>query len=142
MKEIIIKTLTDLDPAAEQLLSYIGERKVLTFEGEIGAGKTTFIKVLCAKLGVEEAVTSPTFSIVNEYLYQGTDGEDCRLYHMDIYRLEELQEAMDIGIEEYLDSGQMCLIEWPELIKPLLPDDAVMIKIVLEEDFFRKMLFL
>ena len=142
MKEIIIKTLTDLDPAAEQLLSYIGERKVLTFEGEIGAGKTTFIKVLCAKLGVEEAVTSPTFSIVNEYLYQGTDGEDCRLYHMDIYRLEELQEAMDIGIEEYLDSGQMCLIEWPELIKPLLPDDAVMIKIVLEEDFSRKMLFL
>lgn len=142
MQEILIKTIEDLEPAAEQLLAYIGDRKILTFEGEIGAGKTTFIKILCAKLGVQEAVTSPTFSIVNEYLCTGENRGDCRVYHMDIYRLEELQEAMDIGMEEYLNSGQICLIEWPELIKPLLPEDSVMIKIVLEEDFSRKMLFL
>ncbi len=142
MKEILIQTLADLEPAAASLLSYMGDRKIVTFEGEIGAGKTTFIKIICDKLGVEEAVTSPTFSIVNEYLYQTKQGEEKRVYHMDIYRLEDIQEAMDIGMEEYLDSGEICLIEWPELIKPLLPEDVVEIKIVLEEDFSRKMLFL
>ena len=142
MQEIAIKDLQDINRAAGELMSAIGDRKILTFEGEIGAGKTTFIKALCAKMGVEEEVTSPTFSIVNEYAYKDEKGEARSIFHMDTYRLEDIEEAINIGMEEYLDSGEICLIEWPELIKPLLPDDAVEIKMIIEEDFSRKLLFL
>ena len=142
MQKIVIKDLQDINRAAGELLRAIGDRKILTFEGEIGAGKTTFIKALCAKMGVEEEVTSPTFSIVNEYAYKDEKGEEHSIFHMDIYRLEDIEEAINIGMEEYLDSGEICLIEWPELIKPLLPDDAVEIKMIIEEDFSRKLLFL
>ena len=142
MKEISITSPAELPIVANQLLATMGHRKVLTFEGEIGAGKTTLIKEICRQLGVEEDVTSPTFSIVNEYVYQDDKGADRRIYHMDIYRLETIDEAMEIGIEEYLDSGEICLIEWPKLIKPLLLEDVLAIKVAVEDDFSRKLLFL
>ena len=141
-KEIPIPSIQDLDIAAGRLLKIVGDRKILAFEGEIGAGKTTFIKALCREIGVKEEVTSPTFSIANEYLYKDEKGKERRIFHLDLYRLEDMEEAINIGMEEYLDSGEICLIEWPELIKPLLPDDVVQIKMVIEEDFSRKLLFL
>lgn len=103
---------------------------VLLLEGEMGAGKTTFVKYLLAALNSTDNATSPTFSIVNEYLYSGG-----KVFHFDLYRLKDLSELMDIGFDEYIDSGSLCLIEWPEIGLPLLAGSEVLkIKIVKEEN--------
>ncbi len=135
--ELRIERPEQLEEAAERLLEAAGERRVFAFTGEIGAGKTTFIQALCRRLGVRGEVTSPTFALVNEY--QGAQGRIC---HLDLYRLEDVEEALDIGIEELLDSGDYCLIEWPELIEDLLPEDAVRINLEIVENSTRKILFL
>ncbi|WP_432710109.1 tRNA (adenosine(37)-N6)-threonylcarbamoyltransferase complex ATPase subunit type 1 TsaE [Pedobacter sp.] len=120
-----INGLHDLKEAAHQLLDFAGEEKIFVFEGGMGAGKTTFIKEICLALGITDLVSSPTFSIVNEYLTSNKEA----VYHFDFYRIKDLQEAYDIGYEEYFFSGQICLIEWPEKIEPLLPENYIKIKI-------------
>ncbi len=121
---------------ALEFVRAIGSRRVFAFYGQMGAGKTTFIKAVCRQLGVTEPVTSPTFAIVNEY---GVDGVAAdvpvrRIYHFDFYRIKRLSEAYDMGFEDYLYSGDLCLIEWPELIEELLPDDAVRVHINVSDD--------
>ncbi len=125
--KIEIPSLNDLDSAAKQFVDAIGNRTVFAFYGKMGAGKTTFIRAVCEALGVQDVINSPTFAIVNEYL--SGDGEP--IYHFDFYRIKKEQEALDIGYEDYVYSGNLCFMEWPELIENLLPDDAV--KVTIEE---------
>ncbi len=112
----MISTLDTIDNAASQIIQAAGTQKILLFHGEMGAGKTTLIKALCAALGTGENVSSPTFSIVNEYLIPKG-----KIYHFDFYRLKNQNEALDMGYEEYFYSGEYCFIEWPEKIADLLP---------------------
>lgn len=121
MEVINIKTLKDLKKAAKQFILLIGENRVFAFYGNMGAGKTTFIKAICSELGVKENITSPTFSLINEYIIKSNQS----LYHFDCYRLKNINEAYDIGADEYFDSGQICFIEWPEKIEDLLPSGTV-----------------
>ncbi|AWW00735.1 tRNA (adenosine(37)-N6)-threonylcarbamoyltransferase complex ATPase subunit type 1 TsaE [Arcticibacterium luteifluviistationis] len=122
--------LDDLPNVAQQIIEFADEVNVWLFEGNLGAGKTTLIKELCSQLGFKEAVQSPTFSIVNAYpLDNGSD-----LYHFDCYRLNNQEEAFDFGIEEYLYSGNKCLIEWPEIIADLLPVPHLLISLEIQED--------
>ena len=120
-----ISTLNDLDEAAVNLLKTYPLNRVFAFSGEMGSGKTTFIKSLCKALGVSENVSSPTFALVNEYI----DNNQHSVYHFDFYRIEKEQEAKDIGIHEYFQSGHYCFVEWSEKILHLLPEDAVRIHI-------------
>lgn len=138
-KEIIIESVGAIDAAAKQFLSVMDDRTVYAFEGEMGAGKTTFINALCSALGVEDDPTgSPTFAIVNEYR---SDTTAELIYHFDLYRIENLEQAFDIGIEDYLDSGALCLIEWPDRIADILPDDTVRVKIDVLSDGRRRLTF-
>lgn len=118
-------TMEQIQDAARSFIQAIGSRKVFAFYGKMGAGKTTFIKALCRELGVEDAVTSPTFALVNEY----RDSEGNPIYHFDFYRIKRLAEAYDMGCEEYFDSGHLCLIEWPEMVEEVLPDDVTNVHI-------------
>lgn len=142
--EIIADSPAGMEAVADQLIEYAGERRIFAFTGEIGAGKTTLIQAFCRHFGVEEAVTSPTFALVNEYEGMASAPEDVpvSIYHLDLYRLEDLEEALDIGIEEILDSGAYVLIEWPDLIEPLLPEGTIRIKIEILDNSRRKVLFL
>ena len=126
--EIRINDLEHIGEAARQFTETIGDRRVFAFYGSMGAGKTTFIKAVCEALGVEDVITSPTFAIVNEY--KGAD----TIYHFDFYRIKKLEEVYDMGYEDYFYSGNLCFIEWPELIEELLPDDAVCVNIVEQSD--------
>ena len=118
--------------SALEILRATEPHRVFAFEGQMGAGKTTFIKKLCEEMGTMDVVNSPTFAIVNVYdVEQPYRGE---VYHFDCYRLKDIREAMDFGAEEYLYSGNYCFIEWPEMIEPLLPDDTVWVKIVPQEN--------
>ena len=126
--------LDDLDTVARQILAEGRERSVWLFEGDMGAGKTTLIKSICRALGVVSTVQSPTFSIVNEY----TTHEGHSIYHFDCYRLRNEAEALDIGIEEYFDSGNYCFIEWPERIINLWPAIYYQISLVADEIGKRK----
>ena len=118
-------TLENIDKAAAKFLKELGDRKIVAFYGSMGAGKTTFIKAICDVLGVTDTVNSPTFAIVNEYLAASGDS----VYHFDFYRIKKIEEAYDFGYEDYFYSGDLCLIEWPELIEELLPEDTVRVKI-------------
>ena len=133
MTEIQIKTIDDVDAAAKEFAELMSGSTVFAFHGEMGAGKTTFIRALARQLGVGEdlAVNSPSFSIINEYR---SDTTGALIYHFDLYRLENIEEAMDIGVEDYLDCGAICLIEWPDIIDPLLPIDAVDVDIMVNDD--------
>lgn len=133
--EIDLENIEQLPNAAKQLINILDKAdKTFLFYGEMGAGKTTFIKAFCAALGVEDTVSSPTFSIVNEYHYpQGI------IYHFDFYRLKNQTEALDLGVEEYLDSSEYCLIEWPEKIPDLLPENYLKISIEVQPDQQRKL---
>ena len=133
MKHIIeIPNLEALPEAAKQFVALMGDETVYAFHGEMGAGKTTFIRELCRALGVEEDFTnSPSFSIINEYR---SDTTAELIYHFDLYRLENIDEALEIGVEDYFDSGALCLLEWPERIEPLLPDDTVVVEIKVNPD--------
>lgn len=135
-----IDNLDNINDVARDFIQSIGEARVLAFYGKMGAGKTTFIKALCQVLGVQDVITSPTFAIVNEY----TAGEGIAnnigimpgdpIYHFDFYRIKKLEEVYDMGYEDYFYSGDMCLMEWPELIEELLPDNALRINISEETD--------
>jgi tRNA threonylcarbamoyladenosine biosynthesis protein TsaE len=117
--------LSDLEKTGKELLEAYPKERIYAFVGKMGAGKTTFIKALCCSLGVEEEVSSPTFSLVNEY----RGSVEKTIFHFDFYRIETETEAYDIGLEEYLDSGNYCFIEWPDKIDSLLPRSFVLIKI-------------
>ncbi len=130
METLTIKSLDELNPAAQSFADAIGERRVFAFYGAMGTGKTTFIRAVCEALGVNESVTSPTFSIVNEY----KTAAGAKVFHFDFYRIRRLEEAYDIGFEDYLYSGDLCFIEWPELIEELLPADAVEVRITADDD--------
>lgn len=124
---IKINSLENIEAAAKEFASKMGDETVYAFYGAMGAGKTTFINALCRELGVETDPTgSPTFAIVNEYR---SDTTAELIYHFDLYRLENLDDALEIGIEDYFDSGALCLLEWPEKIDALLPDDTVKVDI-------------
>ena len=110
--EITIKSLDTIQEAAKEFINRMGEGKVFAFYGKMGAGKTTFIKALCETLGVKDVITSPTFSLINEY----TDGKGNSIYHFDFYRIKKLEEVYDMGYEDYFYSGNLCLLEWPELM--------------------------
>lgn len=132
MKTIEIKSLESLPEAAAEFANAMGDYTVFAFYGEMGAGKTTFINALCRTLGVDDDITnSPSFSIINEYR---SDSTAELIYHFDCYRLESIDEAEDIGAEDYFDSGAVCLIEWPERIEELLPYDTVRVDIKEQED--------
>jgi tRNA threonylcarbamoyladenosine biosynthesis protein TsaE len=131
--DIHINSLEELAGSASTILEYAGSNKIFLFYGDMGAGKTTLIKSLCAGLGVTDEVTSPTFSIVNEYA--GTNGP---VYHFDFYRLKEQGEALDMGYEEYFFSESYCFIEWPEKIAGLIPDQYTGIRIEVSEQGVRQ----
>lgn len=126
--EIKIENLNSLQSAAEEFIKQIGERRIFAFYGKMGAGKTTFISAVCEALGVRDVINSPTFAIVNEYL----SGSGELIYHFDFYRIKNIGEALDIGYYDYIDSGCLCFMEWPELIESILPDDTV--KVCIEEE--------
>ena len=128
--EILVKCLSDLDKAAEDFLAKTAGHRLIAFYAPMGAGKTTFTTALCKRLGVTDAVCSPTFTIINEYLTSG--GET--VYHFDFYRITRLQEAVDIGIDDYLYSGNLCLMEWPENIEGLLPEETLKVHIQVNPD--------
>lgn len=130
--EIKINSLDDLEMAAYKFMTEMNDFTVFAFYGQMGAGKTTFINELCRQLGVEtDATNSPSFAIINEYR---SDTTAELIYHFDCYRLENEQEAVDIGTEDYFDSGALCLIEWPERIEGLLPDDTVRVDLTVNDD--------
>lgn len=126
----------DLPQVARTLLERAGQSRVFTLSGDLGAGKTTLIRTVCSLLGVPASeINSPTYGLVNEYV------GDTKIYHLDLYRLNRLEEALDIGIEDILYSGYFCFIEWPELIEPVLPDDTVTIKLEIQQETTRKIIF-
>lgn len=129
--KIKIESLNSINEAARTFIKNIGEARVFAFYGKMGAGKTTFIKALCHELGSDDNVTSPTFAIVNEYTVKQSERP---IYHFDFYRIKKLDEVYDMGYEEYFDSGNLCLIEWPELIEELLPEDVKKVTITEQPD--------
>lgn len=133
MEKILeIKSLDELDKVAQTVLNSLDGRTVVAFDAPMGAGKTTLISRIAEQLGAEDDVTSPTFAIVNQY-----EGERT-IYHFDMYRIERVEEALDFGCEEYISSGELCLVEWPEKIEPLLPEDTMVVKIDILSDTERR----
>lgn len=126
----ILRDLSQLTNAVEWLLKAVDKNKLLAFYGELGAGKTTLIQELCKHLGVEQNVTSPTFALVNEY----AASNEQIIYHFDFYRLDNPEEALDIGFEDYVSSGHYCFMEWPERIEIYLPPDVIRIYIDVQTD--------
>lgn len=127
--EIAINTLEHLSDAAKIFAERIEQGRVYAFYGKMGAGKTTFIKAVCEALGVTDVVNSPTFAIVNEY-----DCEQFPIYHFDFYRIKSVEEVYDLGYEDYFYGNGICLIEWPELVESLLPEDAIHVNITVNDD--------
>ncbi len=128
--KILIKDKKHLPSAAKQLLTASGEKRILAFYGTLGAGKTTIIKAVCKYLGAGDIVSSPTFTIVNEYRTPDYGS----LYHIDLYRIRKKEEVFDFGIEEYLSGGSYCFIEWPEVIDELLPPGTLRIRITVDDN--------
>ena len=133
--EIRIENLDNIRAAAREFIENMGDARVFAFYGKMGAGKTTFVKAICEELGVEDVITSPTFAIINEY-----EGKET-IYHFDFYRIKKLEEVYDMGYEDYFYSGALCFIEWPELIEEILPDDAVRVSIIEQQDGSRLVKF-
>lgn len=129
--ELKISNIDELPQAVENFIEAMDDRTVYAFRGEMGAGKTTFITELCRQLGVEDVANSPSFSIINEYR---SDTTAELIYHFDFYRLESVEEALEIGTEDYFDSGAICLLEWPERVEDLLPGDTVDVFITVNHD--------
>lgn len=137
-----IDNVTDLAKVVQPILDRASASGVVLFQGEIGAGKTTLIQQLCAHLGVKESVTSPTFSLVNEYHFPKVSGAIGRIFHLDLYRLNGFEELEGIGFEDYLYEGDYCFIEWPEIAKSLIPEGALWLQLEHQPDSRRKILFL
>ena len=135
--EIKINTLEDLPQAAHDFVASMDDNTVFAFYGEMGAGKTTFIKAICDVLGVEDEVNSPTFAIVNEYRSATAE----LIYHFDCMRLKEVEEALDLGFEDYMECGALCFIEWPEIVEELLPSDVVKVHLSVKDDGSRVLSF-
>lgn len=132
MTTIHVESLEQLPAAADKFVETMGDATVYAFYGDMGAGKTTFINALSRRLGVEDDVTnSPSFAIINEYR---SDTTAELIYHFDLYRLEDIDEALEIGVEDYFDSGALCFLEWPERIADILPDDTVRVDIKVNDD--------
>lgn len=131
MNKITIQSLDTIHEAAVEFVRQMGDNTVFAFYGEMGAGKTTFIKEICKVLGVTDTITSPTFAIVNEYR---SDETAELIYHFDFYRVEKIEEVYDFGYEDYFYSGAICFIEWPERVDSLLPNDCVHVTITPSED--------
>lgn len=134
---IKIESLDRIDDAAIEFIKAMGDNTVFAFRGEMGAGKTTFIKAICENLGVSDTINSPTFAIVNEYRSDSAE----LIYHFDFYRINKIEEVFDFGYEDYFYSGSLCFIEWPELIEEILPKDTVNIRIKALEDGTRSVSF-
>jgi tRNA threonylcarbamoyladenosine biosynthesis protein TsaE len=128
--ELQINNLEEIGTTAREFIRLTADATVIAFYGSMGAGKTTFVRALCEAKGVSEAVTSPTFAIVNEYQSAALEP----IYHFDFYRIRRLSEAYDMGFEDYLYSGHLCLIEWPELVEELLPENTVRVHIDVNDD--------
>ena len=128
--EVIIKGTADLDRAAAEFLKKIGDRTLVAFYAPMGAGKTTFTTAICRVLGVTDPVGSPTFAIVNEYMRE----DDEPMYHFDFYRINKLSEAVEIGLYDYLDSGCLCIMEWPENVEELLPEETLKVTFTINAD--------
>ncbi len=128
--EVNIKDTEDLERAAREFLEKIGDNRLVAFFAPMGSGKTTFTTAICKVLGVTDPVGSPTFAIVNEYMCANGDP----MYHFDFYRINKLQEAIEIGLYDYLDSGALCIMEWPENIEDLLPEETLRVSIVVNPD--------
>ena len=134
---VTIRNTDDLDRAAGEFLEQIGEHRLIAFYAPMGAGKTTFTTALCKHLGVTDPVCSPTFTIINEYV--SAEGES--IYHFDFYRIKKIDEVYDMGYEDYFYGGNLCFLEWPELIEDLLPEDVTRVHIHTEEDGSRTVEF-
>lgn len=132
-----IKHLDGLSLAAEELLQLFPKARVFAFRGEMGAGKTTFIKLICKHLGVLSTVNSPTFAVINEYTTTGS-----QVYHFDMYRLKHQHDAIAIGCVDYFESGNYCFIEWPEIVESLLPTDSILLEIKVDETTAARRIFL
>ena len=128
--KIVVNCVSELERASASLLELINDKTIVCFYGEMGVGKTTFIKEICKKLGVEDVVSSPTFSIINEYLTKNNES----VYHFDFYRTEKEEEAFDIGYEEYFYQGNLCLIEWPEKISSIIPKNIIKVQITRNDE--------
>ena len=128
--EIKINSLDNIHEAAKQFITAMEDNTVFAFYGKMGAGKTTFIKAICEELGVTDVINSPTFAIVNEYMR--ADGDP--MYHFDFYRINRLSEAIEIGLYDYLDSGCLCIMEWPENIEELLPEETLKVYFTINPD--------
>lgn len=133
-----IYPLDDIGQLADEFWKALAGKKVFAFHGEMGAGKTTFIHALCDSKGVKDAVGSPTFSLINEYGFE-MNGEQGIIYHLDLYRIRDEEEAIRAGIEDVLLSGHICLVEWPEKIPGLLPEDTVHVYIELIDNTRRRL---
>lgn len=131
---IKIESLDKIDEAALEFIRAIGDNTVFAFHGDMGAGKTTFIKAICENLGISDTINSPTFAIVNEY--RSDSGE--LIYHFDFYRINKIEEVFDFGYEDYFYSGSLCFIEWPEKVDTLLPKDTVNVYVKVQEDGSRE----
>lgn len=134
---ITIHSIDELRQAANDFLESIGEQRIIAFFGEMGVGKTTFIKAICEELGTTDIVNSPTFSIVNEYDYD----DKRKIFHFDFYRLKNEVEAFDFGIEEYWNSNEFCLMEWAEKVENILPDSCLRVNINENKDGTRNVTF-
>ncbi|MBO7314103.1 MAG: tRNA (adenosine(37)-N6)-threonylcarbamoyltransferase complex ATPase subunit type 1 TsaE [Alistipes sp.] len=133
MEKIIeIGSLDELDNVAREVLDSLAGRTVVAFDAPMGAGKTTLISRIAAMLNADDDVASPTFATVNQY-----EG-DRTIFHFDMYRIERVEEALDFGCEEYFASGELCLVEWPEKIEPLLPEDTMVVRIEIKSDTERR----
>jgi len=128
--KIVVTDKSRLRDAARHFLRETAGKRIFAFYGEMGSGKTTFIKALCTEMGVTDTVTSPTFTLINEYRRPG----DLPVYHFDFYRIKNISEVLDFGIEEYFDSASPCLMEWPELIESLLPPETLRLSITVRDD--------
>lgn len=135
--KIEIENVGALADAARKFIGAMDQATVFAFRGEMGAGKTTFIKAICEALGVEDTINSPTFAIVNEYRSATAE----LIYHFDCYRIRKEEEALDFGFEDYMESGALCFIEWPENVGNLLPGDCVNVSITVNEDGSRSVEF-
>ena len=128
--KFIVNCITELNKVAKTIIESIDEKNVICFYGKMGVGKTTLIKDICSELGVKDNVSSPTFSIVNEYIsFEGKS-----VFHFDFYRIEDEREALDLGYEEYFYKNSLCFVEWPEKIKSLIPNNVLNVKILVDKE--------